>query len=190
MRILKVVAVVSSIALVGLYVAYRSHGGGGGASERERIFYGSKVGRVRMQGATTTAAHTPPTTAPAPAEIVITTQPFLIPSSKGGAVFAPRTFGGSKSAQVFGPGDQPVLYDDNGLTPAFAAPVTPATAPATRQATTKARQPATTQSALPLAPGARFAPGAGFRLSNTVDAEFAVTADMCSPPATQPVVAR
>jgi hypothetical protein len=182
MKILKAAAVVSSIALVGLYVAYRSHGGGGGASERERIFYGSKVGRVRMPGATTTAAHAPPTTALAPAEVVVTTQPFLIPSSKGGAVFAPRTFGGSKSAQVFGPGDQPVMYDDNGLTPAFAASVTPATAPATRQATTGAAAPSTTQSSA--------VPGAGFKLSNTVGAEFAITADMCAPPATQPAVTR
>ena len=191
MKILKIAAVVFSIALFGLYVAYRSYGGGG-AGERERLFYGSKVGRVGV-GATTTASTTAPATAPA--VIVLTTQPvpeeFLISSSKSGAVFKPQTFGGSKFAPVFRPADAaPVApaapqpfpkAEPLTLEPVVRTSTTTTTAPATTRTTLRYTSPATTQSSVI---------GAGFKLANTIGAEFAVAADMCSPPSTQPAGGR
>jgi hypothetical protein len=177
MKILKLAAVVFSIALFGLYVAYRSGG-------QTTTFSGSKsasgVIRTHPTSTPSTAAATATT---APTTAAITREQFLIYSSKSAPVFKPpQAIGGSKSFQVFPPGDQPVLYDDNGPTALLAAP---ATTPATRQATTGAAAPATTQSSV--------IPGAGFKLSNTIGAEFAGAADMCSPPpppATQPAGAR
>ena len=116
----KVAAVVSSIVLVSLYVAYRS-----GGQTTTTSLPGSKGGVVQINQ---TAASNP-AAAPTTGAIVIVSEPQVIYSTKSAPVFKPQTFSGSKSAAVFQPGDT------------FTLTTQPTTAPAQLQVQPAAQQP-------------------------------------------------
>ena len=127
MMLARIAAVASSVVLVGLYVVYRTGG--------QTVLPGSKGGIVRLNGAAANPNSATPTSAPATAPFVLQSAGdwALIGSSKGGAVFPPSTFSGSKFAPVFTPANQPVLFGDNPRV---------TTQPTTAQAPPAARQPA------------------------------------------------
>jgi hypothetical protein len=92
-------AVVSSIVIVGLYVAYRS-----GGQTTSPSMPGSKGGIVHLSGVTTAAATTNPTSAPISPDLMISI------SSKSARVFTPQVISGSKSAAVFQPSETNTLF--------------------------------------------------------------------------------
>jgi hypothetical protein len=121
----------SSIVLVGLYVAYRS---GGQTTTTTTSLPGSKGGIVRLNGAATN-----PTSAPATGPVIIT-DPLVIYSSKSAPVFKPGAFSGSKSAAVFHPSDTTFIVPGSETSTSTTHPTTapaqpPQPPPALNQAT-------------------------------------------------------
>ena len=119
-QLLRLAAVLSSIVIVSLYVAYRSGG--------QTTLPGSKGGVVRMTTATTT-----PTIAPTTGTIAITSEQQVIYSTKSAPVFKPQTLSGSKFGAVFQPGDAG-LYLTTQPTTAPAEPHAQQAAPLQRRA--------------------------------------------------------
>jgi len=127
----------SSIALVGLYVAYRS-----GGQTTTTSLPGSKGGVLQLNPATTgpTSAPASPAT-PATGPIIIG-EPQVMFSTKFAPVFKPSTFSGSKSAAVFHPSDTALQRSEATITlttqPAT-VPSQPAAAAAARPAQQSAK---------------------------------------------------
>jgi hypothetical protein len=93
----KAAAVISSIVLVSLYVAYRSGG--------QTTLPGSKGGVLGLNQTSTSN----PASAPTTTTTFIISEPQVIYSTKSAPVFKPSTFSGSKSGVVFHPSDASAL---------------------------------------------------------------------------------